>query len=141
MARKKKNDVDFSISHALPQLIEPGHYHWQCNAVDVNDHFKRIRKAYLRGVIVPPSPCCGAELFMVINLSAKRAGIKSKMLQSWIAANWGQRPQRRDRLSTRIFKGAIFMVEVVTVIPKTEDEKDVPELAYSVVKKLLERVQ
>lgn len=137
MAKKEKREPTFD--HYLPDLIEPGQYLWQCHSAKEGPS-RYGQKAYLRGVIMPGSPHCGVELFMVINRREGRAGIKSKFLSSWMIANYGKRPQRKDRMSYKIFNGAIFLVDVRTTTPINEDtKKPMPEIAYSVIDHLIER--
>jgi len=137
MAKKKKPDV--TVSHGVPELIKPGTYLWQVTRVEVSNKFMNTRKAYIRGVIVPPSSHTGIELYMVCNLPQK-VGVRSKFYESCIIANWGQRPARKDRLSSRMFKDAIFNVEVRTVAKNEKGEARGEAFHYSVVDHLIERV-
>lgn len=138
MPKKKKTEA-FSVRHSVPDLIDPGQYLWQVTRVEVNRKFMNTRKAFVWGDILPPSPHCGVDLYMACSLPQK-PGIRSKFFESWIIANWGERPARNDRLGTRIFVGKIFKVEVRTVAKNEKGESRNAALHYSVVDRLIERV-
>jgi hypothetical protein len=137
--RKAKKSADVDVSHAIPDLIAPGLYEWQVIRVDVNKRFMNVRKAFIRGQIMSEGPYHGVELYMACSLP-DRPGVRSKYVESWIVANWGNRPRNKERLSTRLFKNAIFKVEVRTVAKDEKGNLKMAALHYSVVDRLIERV-
>jgi len=68
----------------------------------------------------------GEEVYLVCPLPehGKRFGIGSKFFKAWCLAA-GRKPTPRERLSTRVFKGKVYRVEVKTV-KKDQDGRDKP---------------
>jgi len=137
MIEMNQSEEDLSFGHNLPDLIDPGEYQVEVTRYDIGE-FMGSRKLYMYATIVDPTHT-GIELFMACNLPSKSAGIKSKFLANWIVANWGGRPLRADRLSPRIFIGAVFKSSVRTVIKNDHEEQQ--ELSYSIIDHFIERLR
>jgi hypothetical protein len=68
----------------------------------------------------------------------KNVGNQSAYWQAWTAANDGVEPKRNDRMSTRVFKDRLFLIEVVTVETDWRGQKR--RRPYSTVAAIVERL-
>jgi len=66
-------------------------------------------------------------------------GASSKFYQAWVLAA-GRRPDRFDRMSTRVFRGKLFLAKVRTVEKTAKNVPRHPLLHYSIIDDLLERL-
>ncbi len=85
----------------------------------------------------------GKELFMACNAPRKgkkgRVPISSKFYQSWILAV-GKRPDRFDRMGTKVFRGKVFLAQVRTVKKNVQGVTHSFLSQYSKIDTLLERL-
>ena len=65
-------------------------------------------------------------------------GASSKFYQAWVLAA-GRKPDRFDRMSTRVFRGKVFLAQVRVVTTNVKNVARSPLLQYSVIDDLLER--
>ena len=83
----------------------------------------------------------GFEIPMFLNANYHRIPFGSKLYQYWVIANDGKRPNRKDRLSLRVFEGHIFEIKVTTVKGRMGDNREKPPaLWYSRVDEVLEKL-
>ncbi|UVT19825.1 MAG: hypothetical protein H8K03_18890 [Nitrospira sp.] len=66
-----------------------------------------------------------------------RFSLSSKYLQQWSIAA-GKRPSRRDRLTTKIFRGKVFLARVRTVTTGHDGRERDVAWHYSVIDSLIE---
>jgi len=77
---------------------------------------------------------------MACNAPKKGIGRAScKFYQCWVVAS-GRKPDRFDRMSTRVFRGKVFRALVRPVTNTAKNLPRSPLLQYSVVDVLLERL-
>lgn len=77
-------------------------------------------------------------LFMAVTLPTNgRFSLSSKYLLQWSIAA-GKRPSRRDRLTTRVFRGKVFLARVRTVTTGHDGKERDPGWHYSVIDSLIE---
>jgi hypothetical protein len=128
-------DVDVGY---IPPLVPDGDY--QVGFVQSErGHFENRQRIFLWFQIITPGEQFGMRLYLVcpcpVN-GGKVFGLGSKLVAAATVA-LGQRPKRRDRLSTRLFAGKTFLARTRTV---TTDHKGKPrpkEDHYSVLDELL----
>lgn len=138
------DDVDVEIECTInrPPLVPDGNYELAFVRVDQKKNLWGRMKLFLHFKILDHGEHFGAVLFMAVNVPTNgNFSISSKFLQQWVIAA-GFHPSRRDRLSTRVFRGKVFFGAVRTVTQfvhssKKMKERD-PASFYSVVDHLLE---
>ncbi len=80
----------------------------------------------------------GKDLFMSAVMPTNgRFSISSKYIAQWSLAA-GIRPSRLDRLSTKVFRGKLFLARVRTVISGHDGKERAPSWHYSIIDTLLE---
>mgnify|MGYP001563998845 CR=1 FL=1 len=80
----------------------------------------------------------GEKFFMACNVSPKGQWTAScKFWQAWVLAA-GQRPSRKDRMSTQVFRGKVFSVRMRKVLKTAKHLDRTPAQQYSVVDELIE---
>lgn len=143
-----ENQEESYIAKEAYPLIQEGTYKVQCRNVEKNYSHNKALKMFLIFRIID-GPHAGIELFMAISLMDSRTGKPfkkvprgSKYFQNWVIANRDRLPNRNDRMTSKIFKDAIFEAVVRIVKPKFPDGTDKPEcFRYSIVDYLKKRLQ
>ena len=80
------------------------------------------------------------EIPMFLNANYRSIPSGSKLYRSWLIANNLKKPNRRDRMSLKVFRGHFFTVEVVTVKQKYSDGLEKPQVFwYSGVDEIYEK--
>jgi hypothetical protein len=140
LAAKRRAEPEVTFHHA--PRIEPGLYPAYCRSGDV--YFDKVYRRHLAAIQFDVLSENGDEvlgrLTWFLNLGKKdkpNASRKSRYWGAWIKANGGP-PQRRDRLSPRVFCGRMALVEVGDT---TKDSKQNPvtgDEAYSVIRDVKE---
>ena len=120
----------------------PGTYDVYCvKATQYLDTQYRAHKAVLHFHILGTND--PVQMFLHLGSSDKgqqpKAGPRSKYRRAWVIAN-GAAPQRRQVMSLRVFAGKYFRVEIQDVIKRHDQQSQAPADVYSVVGKLLERI-
>lgn len=127
-------------------LLPEGFYEVQCISYERGHSHRNALKLFLWFQIIYGEHQ-GEKLFMAVNLidPKTKAPYKpfppgSKYYESWVISNFNQKPNRRDQMSPRIFKNAVFEVYVRTVKPLFPDRTEKPEcFHYSVIDYLKRR--
>ena len=85
----------------------------------------------------------GVEVYMACNAPKKgnkgRMPISHKFYQAWVLAA-GRKPDRFDRMSTKVFRGKLFLAQVRTVKNNAKNVARSPLLQYSLIDELLEQL-
>lgn len=137
---KREKDLN-SISpktNPLPQ-IPKGKYEAVCIKTDVSKYLGKEKRLYLHFKIIA-GEYSETKIFGIYNYNYKSFPRGSKYYTDWSIAN-GALPRRADRMSTRIFKGKVFLVKIRDAIPRYDDGTPKPEMFhYSVVDRIMERL-
>jgi hypothetical protein len=138
-ARECNDDTDVfgHVGHA-PLLVPDSDY--QIGFVRAErGHFENRQRIFLWFRIITPGEQFGIELYLVCPCPAnggKIFGLGSKLVAAATVA-LGQRPKRRDRLSTRTFAGKVFLARTRTVTRDHKGKERPREDHYSVLDELL----
>jgi hypothetical protein len=142
----EEDDVDdIPCTTDRPHLIPAGDYEVGYVRAEKKAHLWGGReKLFIHFKITQPGEHLGKVLFMSVNLPVNgRFSISSKYLQQWSLAA-GKQPKRHDRLSTRVFRGKVFLAQVRTVTISAHSSGKIQKRDsasfYSVVDHLLEVV-
>ena len=130
--------MDFGqVGHA-PPLVPDAEY--QIGFIRAErGHFENRERIFLWFRIVTPGEYFGTELYLVCPCPTngrKIFGLGSKLVAAATVA-LGQRPKRRDRLSTRMFAGKVFLARTRTVTLDHKGKQRPREDHYSVLAELL----
>lgn len=137
-------DVEFGVADDPRPLLEEGVYEAACVRAEIIEfhRFGKARKIILHFEIVGGAHGGERVFFPMSALKpGGRVGRGSKLYASYLIANGGKPPGRRDRLSLKVFKHKLFRVRLGTAQPRFEDGKLKPQqFHYSIVSELLERL-
>ena len=90
--------------------------------------------------LLTPGDSFGKEFYMTCSIPPNgRWSPSHKYWMVWVLAA-GQRPGRKDRLSTSMFKNKVFRARMRVVTKTAKQLQRTPEQRYSVVDELLERL-
>jgi hypothetical protein len=133
--RRRKGEQEPEITWTHIPRIEPGVYPAYCRSAKLvrDGHYKRWYCAIQFDVLSDDLGEVLAELTLFLNIGdgeKPHAPRRSNYWQTWIAANGGP-PQRKDRLSPRVFERRYARVSVGDT---TQNFKQAPIAAYSVVR-------
>ena len=133
-------DLEFSGAADIPPLIPEGKY----EVVFLYAKKKWLwgrEKVFLHFQIVTPGEFHGIQLYMVCNVkpSKRKWGASSKFYDTWVLAA-GKRPDRFDRMSTRVFQGSVFLAQIRTVKTNSRHMSRSSLLQYSIIDVLLDRL-
>ncbi|MCA9452551.1 MAG: hypothetical protein KC584_07985 [Nitrospira sp.] len=136
---KKSADVEFEGIQAVAQKILEGVYELQFLKAERRELW--VPKLFLWFRVISFGEFHGAELFMCCPIPKNNKwGVGTKFIRSWAIAA-GRLPDRFDRVSTKIFYEKVFSAQVRTVVVDYNQQK-LPEGAqYSVVDRLISRIQ
>lgn len=135
-------DIELECTVDSPPLIPEGNYELGFLKADRNDHLWGRSKLFLRFQVLDAGEHHGKVLVMAMNFPRNGSiSLSSKFLQQWTIAA-GAPPGRRDRLSTKAFRGKVFVGKVRTVTQYVHSsgklkERD-PSTFYSVIDHLIE---
>jgi hypothetical protein len=130
-------DADYGIVGDVPPRIPEGDY-VVAFVRDERGRFQGRDRWFLWFRIVRPESWSGTQLYLVCpcpSKGGKRFGLGSKMIAAATVA-LGQRPKRRDRLSSRMFRNKYFLARVRTVRRDARGNKRMQEDQYSVIDEL-----
>ncbi len=135
---------EFSVGGDARPLIPEGVYEAVCTSAESVELFKfgRSRKLFLHFEVYEGEHK-GTPLYLPMTAPKQggKVGVGSKLYASYLIANGGRPPGRRDRLAIKVFKHRLFRVRVRTVRPRFEDGTPKPDrFHYSVIAELLERL-
>jgi hypothetical protein len=134
----KENNLKECPPDSDPRPFVPeGNYEAVCVKFEVKKYLGSEKKLYLHYEIMQ-GVHIGTKLFQAINYKYRSFPKASKYYTEWTVAN-GALPQRRDKMSPRIFKDRAFLVKVKTSKPKYDDGEFKSELFhYSIVERIIE---
>ena len=141
-ARKKQSpratdqeDFEFELKEQLPPKIPEGEYQVEFLRKEVRTLWK-AQKLILWFRILDFGEINGVQIFMACSMpEGNKWGPGYKFLRAYALAT-GRLPDRFDRVSTKVFRGKIFIAEVRTVT-KNSQQKDIPPAAqYSIISNL-----
>lgn len=135
-------DVEFICDAHPPLLIPEGKYEAAFLRAERKWLWGR-EKFFLWFQILSQGDFHGEELYMACNApkKAKRGKVatSNKYYQAWVLAA-ERRPDRYDRISTKEFRGKVFLLKVRTVTKNAKNLSLPPLLQYSVIDDVLERL-
>jgi len=129
---------DLGIVGYVPALVPDADYQMGWVRGE-RGHFQNRERVFLWFRIIEPGPQFGKELYLVCPYPKKGGkifGLGSKLVAAATVA-LGQRPKRRDRLSTRIFSGKVFVARTRTVTHDYNQKLRPTADHYSVIDELL----
>ena len=133
------NDLDFDLQVEVSPLIPDGQY----DVAYVRSEKKwmwRGWKLFLWFQVTTLGEYNGVKLYMPCNLpTGKKIRDSSKLGRAWILA-LGQKPDRFDRFSTKVFRGKCFQAQVRRVLKSSKQSKLTPEQQYSIIDEITEKV-
>ena len=137
----KEQDTDVSLefdSELAPLLPSGEEYVVAFLRADKRWMFGKVLKIVMQFEIVMPVQYLGTRLFMAANVPERnRWTMGYKFLQAWMLAT-GRRPNRRDRLSTKVFRGKYFRARVTVVGKTAKNASRATPTHYSIVEELIE---
>lgn len=132
-------ELNETVELDLPPLIPASRYEVQFLRADKKGFFKR-QKLFLWFQIISPGEVHGTQLYLACDITnRKKWRSSSKFLQTWVLAA-GKKPDRYDRMSTKVFRRKVFLAEVVTVTKNARGWERPPALQYSVIRGLVRRL-
>lgn len=133
---RNDGDIEFPFSSEIPPLVPEGPY----DLGFVRPQTKRMfggERLFLWFRIVTPGEWCGRELYMTCTVAPNGKWTPShKYYLAWVLAT-GNRPNRRDRLSTVVFRNKVFRGKVRPVTKTSKQSPRTLEQQYSVVEELV----
>jgi hypothetical protein len=138
MNQAPSEDLSFTCNSEIPPTIaEADDYEVQFLKAEKHVMWNRT-KLFLWFRVVSAGESFGKELFMPCNIPQNgRFGTSSKFLCMWVLAA-GQKPTRRDRMSTVVFRNKVFRAKVRTVKQTSKQVERNKDQQYSVIDTLLE---
>lgn len=135
-------DLEFDCNIQSPSLIPAGEYEVVFKWAE-RKYLWGHEKIFLHFQIIGFGEYQGEVLYMACNAPKKpkkgKVAISNKYYQAWVLAA-GRKPDRFDRMSTKVFRGKVFLAKVRAV---TTDARNLPRpllLQYSVIDDLLKRL-
>lgn len=130
-------DLEFPYNVDVPPLIQKGDYEVSFVRAATREMWKG-NKLFLWFRIVTAGEWYGQDIYMACNVAPNgRWTPSSKFYMAWVLAA-AKRPNRRDRLSTNVFRNKIFKARVKVVATTAKRINRTPEQQYSVIEDLLE---
>lgn len=131
-------DMELGSVGEVPELVPDGDY--QVGFVRAaRGRFRARERIFIWFRIITPGAQHGVELYLVCPCPAngeKKFGVGSKLFAA-AAVAMGRFPRRRDRLSTRLFAGKVFLARTRTVTSDSDQQLRQPRDHYSVIDKLI----
>lgn len=131
-------DIEFEFDAELPPLVPPGdNYTVAFRRAERRWLWGKRVKLFMRFQVVAPAQFAGLPLFMFCNVPpGGKWGVGFKFFRAWCLAS-GYRPQRKDRLSTSVFRGKYFRARVKTVASASNQTTRALGAKYSIIDDLL----
>ena len=145
---RKDTDNDFTklgddfIAPEKRPLIPEGVYEAQCIKIERHRSHSSSKKIFFHFKIfdwmkLDDQPV----LFMAMNDPGKKVSAATNYYKNWVVASGNKVPERKDRMSLKVFQNGMFEVRVETVKPKFPDGEEKPEcFHYSVVRYIKRRL-
>jgi hypothetical protein len=139
--RRKKCEQEPEITWTHIPRIEPGDYPAYSRSARIvqDSYFKRWYCAVQFDVLSDSLGEVVAELTLFLNMGdadKPRAGRRGNYWQAWTTANGGP-PQRKDRLSPRVFTRRYARVSVGDTTKNFKQELIAENMVYSVVRHIV----
>ncbi len=130
-------DVVFECDSDIPPSIPDGDHYEVVFAKAEKRRMWGQEKLFLWFQMFTQGECVGQRFYMACNVVAKGRWTPScKFWQAWVLAS-GHRPNRRDRMSTDVFKNKVFRVRIRKVVKTAKQLDRTPEQQYSVIDDLV----
>ncbi len=131
-------EMELGTVGEVPELVPDGDY--QVGFVRAErGRFKNLERIYLWFSIITPGAQHGVKLYLVCPCpkdGGKKFGIGSKLFAA-AAVALGHFPKRRERISTRLFAGKVFLARTRTVTADSNQKLRQIRDHYSLIDKLL----
>ena len=133
--------IETEITWTHTPRIRPGEYSAFCRAAKVycDRYFKRWVCVAQFDVLTDDLARVQARLTWFLNMGNKekpRAGRRGNYWQAWVQAN-GRPPERKDRLSPRVFQGRYAQIMVADTTKDFKQTTVLGDGAYSVVREVV----
>lgn len=130
-------DLSLEFDSELPPLVPAGNYVVSFLRAEQKLLWGKRLKIFLHFEIISPVEFSGLRLFMAANVPQKNKWtVGFKFFRAWALAS-GRRPQRRDRLSTEVFRKKYFVARVTVVTKSAKDTTRPIGAQYSLIDELL----
>lgn len=131
-------ELSFPSNGYIPEAIPDGdHYEVVFSRAERINQWGQD-KIILWFKLITPGPWLNEEFFMASNVPPKsKWTLSCKFWRAFVLAN-GKRPNRRDRLSTGVFKNKVFRVKIRKVIRDSKQQTLTAAQQYSVIDRLIE---
>ena len=130
-------DITLDFDTALPPLIPAGDYTVAFKGAEQKWLYGKRLKVFLHFQIVTPAQYAGVRLFMACNVPrSNRWTVGFKFFQAWTLAA-GRRPERRDRVSTAVFRNKYFVARVKVVTKTAKNTVRAAAAQYSLIDEIL----
>lgn len=131
-------DVELGTVGIVPPLVPDGTYSAGFVRAE-RGRFEHRERWFLWFRLTTVGPHYGEELYLCCPFPATgtKFGLGSKLVDAYRVAT-GQMPQRRDRISTKVFRGKLFRIKTRTVTTDRERQARPPDTRYSVIDRLLD---
>lgn len=130
-------DLEFQCNSDIPPLVPTGEYEVFFLRAVKRDMWK-MDKLFLWFRVATPGQWNGQDIYMACNVARGGRWTPScKFYMAWVLAA-GRRPNRRDRMSTQVFRNKVFRARVKVVTTTAKRVNRTPEQQYSVIDDLLE---
>jgi len=137
--QKPNQDFDFDFQLVVCPLIPEGGYEVGYVRAEKKLMWGR-EKLFLWFQITTPGEYHSEQLYLACNLpTGKKLSQSSKLGRAWVLA-LGQKTDRFDRFSPKVFQGKRFRAKVRTVTQSSKQSKLRPEQQYSIIDELTEKV-
>lgn len=135
-------DLEFVCDGEIPPLIPEGKYNVTFLGAEQKWLWGR-EKMFLHFQILDFGESQGEVLYMACNAPQKgkkgKVPTSCKYYQAWVLAA-GRRPDRYDRMSTKVFRGKVFLAKVRRVNKNAQNSPRPLLLQYSIIDDLLDRL-
>ena len=136
--RTPDGDIEFLFDGDIPPRVPEGcQYELGFIRPETKWMFGNRQRLFLWFRILNPGEWFGRDLYMTCTVVADGKWRPShKYFQAWVLAA-GKRPNRRDRMSTAIFRNKVFRGKVRTVTKTSRQSLRTEEQQYSVIDELV----
>lgn len=140
-ADSEGEDLSFECNPDIPPLVPPGEYEVGFLRAEKKWLWKR-EKLFLWFRIATFGEWHDTGLYMACNIAPNGKWTTGhKFYRAWVVAEKKRKPDRFDRMSTNVFKEKLFKARIRIVEKTSKGTKRIPELQYSVIDELVERLQ
>ena len=134
--QKKDEDLEFEAEFSpLPPLIKPGKYEVEYIRSEQVYLFKKHKIILWFRICQLGTEYHGLELYLVCS-KYKKFPPSSKFYKAWMIAT-GRKPERRDRINTKVFREKIFLANVRTVSSSYKGTAHPDNQRYSIIDELI----